>query len=327
MSEGLFDTWLTRTFGCKYPIVQGALAYISRSELVAAVSNAGGLGILASSHFENKESLRDEIQKTKGLTNKAFGVNINLFPAARPIDNDEVADVILDEGIPFVEASGGSPKAYLKRLQEGNVKFVHKVPTLRFARRMEEIGCDAVTIVTYGGGGHPGLEEVAASVIIPAAVQSLKIPILCAGGIADGRGMLASLALGACGIYMGTRFMATKECPLHEEVKQWMVKAQANDTIVIDRAIGSARRVMHNKTAERVLGMQQLNTKLEDLLPIMGGEASKRIWMDGNLDEGVLSCGQSVSLINDVPTVKELIDRIVSEAKEAWGKLNISEDG
>ena len=279
------------------------------------------LGILTSAIYDKKEDFHNEVRKTKSLTDKPFGVNLNLFPSTRAMNNDEVIEVILEEGIQFVEASGGSPKPFLDRLHAGGVKFIQKVPTLKFAKRMEEIGCDAVTVLTYGGGGHPGTEELAASVIIPASVKSLKIPVLCAGAIADGRGLVASLALGACGIYMGTRFLATKECPMNDAVKQWMVKSQASDTILIDRSIGSARRVLRNKTAERVLGMGELNAKIEDLFPLMGGEASKQLWMAGNLDQGVLSCGQAVTLVEDIPTVKELIDRIVSEATETYKKL------
>lgn len=326
MSEGFFNTPLTKSFGCTYPIVQGALGYMSRAELAAAVSNAGCLGIITSYFHENIEAFRAEVRKTKSLTDKPFGVNLNLFPASRHLNNEEVVDVVLEEGIAFVESSGGSPKPFLGRLHEGGVKVIHKVPTLRLARRMEEIGCDMVTIVTYGGGGHPGLEEVAAGVIIPAAVKSMKIPVIAAGGIADGRGMLAAFALGASGICMGTRFMATQECPLHPTVKEWMMRAEARDTVIIDRAIGSARRVMRNSTAERVLGMQALNAKVEDLLPVMGGEVSKRLWQNGDLEGGVLACGQAVTLVKDAPTVKELVERIVSEAQEALKSLNQCEE-
>ena len=296
---------------------------MSRAELAAAVSQAGGLGIITSFLYKDKQELREEIKKAKEITDKPFGININLFPtSARTIDNDDVVEVVLEEKIPLVETSGGTPKPYLERLHEGGIKVMHKVTTLPLARRMEEIGCDLVTIVTYGGGGHPGLEETAAGVIIPAAVKALKIPVLVAGGLADGRGLLAALALGAGGVLMGTRFMATKECPMHPTVKEWMVKAQAKDTMLIDQSIGSARRVMRTPNAERVLGMQELKSKIKDLLPLMGGQVSVKLWRDGDFNQGVLACGQACGLVEDAPSVKELIERMAGEAQEAWLSLS-----
>jgi nitronate monooxygenase len=308
-------------FGCKYPIMQGGLGYLSRAELAAAVSNSGGLGIITTYGLGKIDEVRAEIKKARDLTDKPFGLNINLFPAQRPINNDEIVDLIVMEKIPYVETSGRSPEQYIKRLKEGNVKVIHKVPGRRFAIHAEKIGVDIVTVVGFEGGGHPGMEEVASMVLIPATVDAVKIPVLAAGGIADGRGLLSALALGASGVVIGTRFMATKECPVHPNFKEWMVRAKETDTMIIDRSIRSARRVMRNSTAERVLGMQQIDVSLEEQLALMGGEMSQKLWKEGNLNEGVISCGQCVGLINDIPTVKEFIDRIVNQALEIWEKL------
>lgn len=295
---------------------------MSRAELAAAVSNAGCLGIITSAFYESKEAFREEVRKTKRLTDKPFGVNLNLFPSSHPIDNEDIIDVVIEEGVSFIESSGGSPKPFLKRLHENGVKVIHKVTTLKLARRVEELGCDMVTIVTYGGGGHPGLEEVAPGVIIPAATKTMKVPIIAAGGIADGSGMLAALAMGASGICMGTRFMATQESPLHPSIKEWMLQANYGDTVIIDKALGTARRVIRNSIAERVLGMQALNTKIEDQLCLMGGEVSKGLWQDGNMMCGVLCCGQSVTLVEDITSVSEFVERMVSEARAGLKRLN-----
>lgn len=321
MKNALFDTRLTRMFKCKYPIIQGGLGYWSDAELAAAVSNAGGLGVITSYQFLDKEDLRREIRKAKNLTDKPFGVNINLFPASRPVNNDGVVEIIIEEGVPFVETSGRSPEAYIERLHQGNVKVVHKVPGVRYATHAEKIGVDAVTVVGFEGGGHPGMGEVTTFVLVPITVKSVKIPVIAAGGIANGQGLLAALALGASGVTLGTRFLATKECSLHHLVKQRLLEANETDTMLIDRSIRSARRVLRNPAAERVLGMQQIDVSLDEQLIIMGGYGSKQFLDKGDLEHGVIACGQSVGLIHDLPMVKEVIERIVIEASETWEKL------
>ncbi len=308
-------------FGCRYPVIQGGLGYWSDAELAAAVCNAGGLGVITSFPFEDKKELRKEIQKAKKLTEKPFGVNINLFPASRPAANEEVVEIVIEEGVAFVETSGRSPEAYLEKLHQAGVKVIHKVPGTQYARHAEKIGVDAVTVVGFEGGGHPGMGEVTTLVLVPATKKQVKIPIIAAGGIASGAGLLAALALGAEGVTVGTRFLTTKESPLHHAVKERLLKAKETETMIIDRSIKSARRVLRNPAAERVLGMQQIGASLDEQLAVMGGQAS-RVFLDkGDLEHGVISCGQSIGLIDDAPTVKEVMERIAAEAFDAWDSL------
>jgi NAD(P)H-dependent flavin oxidoreductase YrpB (nitropropane dioxygenase family) len=326
MESALFNTRLTRLFGCRYPIIQGGLGYWSNAELAAAVSNAGGLGVITSFQFSDKRDLQKEIRKAKTLTDKPFGVNINLFPASRPGSNDEVVDIVIEEGVSFVETAGRSPEAYLERLHQGNVKVVHKVPGAQYAHHAEKVGVDAVTVVGFEGGGHPGMGEVTTFVLVPITAKLVKIPVIAAGGIANGQGLLAALALGAAGVTIGTRFLTTKESPLHPLVKESLLQAKETDTMIIDRSIRSARRVLRNPAAERVLGMQQIDASLDEQLAVMGGMASRGFLDKGDLEHGVISCGQGIGLIHDSPTVEEVINRIVKEASETWKNLGKEAD-
>jgi len=323
MGEIKFKTWLTETFGCAYPIIQGGLGYLSDAELVAAVSNAGCLGTLTTYQYKTADNVRAEIQRVRKLTDKPFGANINLFPAYSVVDTKSIAEVVAEEKLPFVETAGRAPEKWLiDMLHQAGTKVIHKVPSVRFAVHVQESGVDAVTMIGFEGGGHPGIEEVSSMVLVPCAVDSTKLPIIAAGGVADGRGLVAALALGAQGVLMGTRFMMTKECKIHDNLKRRLTEARETDTIIIDHAIRSSRRVLRNATAERVLGIQQLDPKIEELLTYMGGEVSRRLWQYGELDTGVIACGQSVGLANDIPSVNELVQRIVTQAEHILHGLN-----
>lgn len=313
MVDKPIKTRITEMFGCKYPIIQGGLGYLSRAELAAAVSNAGGMGIITSHSVNTPKELGDELRKAKTLTDKPFGVNISLFPMEREFDTMGMVDVCMEEGVAFVETIGRSPDPVVERVRRSgsNIKTIHKTVSSRFAVHAEHLGVDAVTMVGYEGGGHPGMEEIAASVLIPATVEKVRIPVIAAGGINDARGFVAALVWGAEGVLLGTRFMATKECPCHENLKQWLVRATEKDTMIIDRSIRSARRVLRNAPAERVLGMQQIDASLAEQLDVMSGAMSAKVWAEGKIDEGVISSGQGVGLIHDVPTVKEVIDSII----------------
>ena len=323
MDEIKFKTWLTENLGCDYPIIQGGLGYLSDAKLVAAVSNAGCLGTMTTYQYKTADNVRAEIRKVRELTDKPFGANINLFPAASLVDTRAVAEVVADEKVSFIETAGRAPEKWLvDMMHQAGIKIIHKVPGVRFAINSQKIGVDAVTMIGFEGGGHPGMGEVSGMVLIPRAVESTKLPIIAAGGIADGRGLVAALALGAQGVLMGTRFMMTRECKIHENLKRRLTEARETDTVIIDRAIRSSRRVLRNATAERVLGMQQLDPKMEDLLTFMGGEVSRRIWEHGELDTGVIGCGQSVGLSNDIPTVEDLVQKIIAQAGDILIGLN-----
>jgi len=292
--------------------------------LVAAVSNAGGLGILASTTFETKEELREEIRKTKSLTDKPFGVNLNLFPMMRPRSVEEDIDIFVDEGIEVVESSGASPESYVPRLKEAGVKIIHKVPAVRFAQKAEGVGVDAVTIVGFECAGHPGMDDVTSLVLVPLTVDALKIPVVAGGGFCDARSFVAALALGADGVVMGTRFVATHECLAHPKIKEWLIKAKETDTTLIDRSIGFPMRVIKNKPAEKALEMDKRGASLEELLTVISGALGKKAWIEGDLDAGVVSLGMAVGRIHEIVSVKEVIDGIIEEAKAICKRLNLT---
>jgi NAD(P)H-dependent flavin oxidoreductase YrpB (nitropropane dioxygenase family) len=320
----MFKTRITELFGIKYPIIAGGMHLLSRAELVAAVSNAGGLGILASTTFETKEELREEIRKTKSLTNKPFGVNLNLFPMMRPRSVEEDIDIFVDEGIEVVESSGASPEPYVPQLKETGVKIIHKVPAVRFARKAESAGVDAVTIVGFECAGHPGMDDVTSLILVPLTVDALKIPVVAGGGFCDARSFVVALALGAEGVVMGTRFVATHECVAHPKIKEWLVKAKETDTTLIDRSIGLPMRVIKNKPADKALEMDKRGASLEELLTVISGALGKKAWIGGDLDAGVVSLGMAVGRINEIVSVKEVIDDIIEEAKAICKRLNLT---
>jgi len=320
----MFTTRLTRLLGIEYPIIQGGMNRISRAELAAAVSNAGGLGILYSANLDTEEKLREEIRRTRSLTDKPFGVNINLFPAARPVDTERYIDIAIDEGVGIVETAGRSPDRYMERLKQGGVKVIHKAPgAVKFARRAEKIGCDAVCIVGYESGGSPGFDDTSSLVLVRATADAVKIPVIASGGFVDAQGFVAALALGADGVCMGTRFMATRECPVHPRFKEWLLRANETDAVIVGRTIGLLSRVLKNEMVARVLEMEKEGATLETLMPLISGENTTRVLFEGELDAGIAHCGQCIGLIHDIPAVKEVIDDIIRGAGEVIkNKLN-----
>lgn len=318
----MFKTRITELFGIEHPIIGGAMHLLSRAELVAAISNAGGLGILASTTFENLEDLRAEIQKTRELTKKPFGVNLNLFPAMRPRPIEKDIDLFIDEGVEIIESSGSSPEPYIARLKEAGIKIIHKVPGVRYARTAERIGCDAVTVVGFECGGHPGLDDVTSLILVPETVDAVSVPVCAGGGFCDSRSFLAALALGAEGVVMGTRFVATEECIAHPKIKEWIVNAKDNDTIIMGKAYRLASRLAKNKPALIAQEMEAKGASLEEVLPVISGAKGKEAWMEGDIDAGVLSMGMVVGRIDRILTVKEVIDEIINGAKKILERLN-----
>ena len=317
----MFQTRLTELFDIKYPIISGGMYWIGRAELVAAVANAGGLGFLVGATFENLDDLRAEIRKARDLTDGPIGLNINLFPALRPQPIEAWVEIACEEKIPVVETSGRSPEAIVAPLHAGGIKIMHKVAGVRYARTVERVGCDAVSVVGHECGGHPGMDEVTTLIMVPATVDAVSIPVVAAGGFADGRGLVAALALGADAVLMGTRFMATKECRGHPGWKEWLVNAAETDTAYLMKSINNPQRVIKNAVSAKVMEMEAQGATLEDLLPIIAGQGGA-VFDDGKLDSQLASAGQAVGLIHDVPTVKELIDQIVEEAVQIRERLN-----
>ncbi len=318
----MFNTRITEMLGIEYPIIQGGMAWVSCPELAAAVSNAGGLGILVSAFCATKEDLREEIRKTKSLTDKPFGVNISLFPSMRTLPNDEYIEAIIEEGVPVVETSGHkAPTEYVPRLREGNVKIIHKCAAVKHAKTAQRVGADAVTVVGMENGGATGMLDVGTFVLIQAAAKAISIPLIAGGGIVDARGFVAALALGAEGVVIGTKFMATHEAPLHPNFKNWLVRSEETDTVVVMRSIRNTHRAIKSPIVSRLLEMEARNAPLEELQTIIGGRHSEEVLKDGKLDSGVGMAGQAVGLIDRVVSVKEVIDEIVEGAKEILPRL------
>ena len=312
----MFKTRITELFNIEYPIIQGGMMWLSRAELVAAVSNAGGLGILTAFSCGSPEGLAVEIEKTRDLTDKPFGVNITLLPTLRPVDIDGYLDVIVKSGIKIIETAGRNPGPYMERIKAGGIKVIHKCTTVRFALKSQQIGCDAVSIDGFECAGHPGEEDITSLILIPLTVDALDIPVIASGGFGDGRGFAAALSLGAEGVNMGTRFMATQESPAHPKVKEWLVKSSEGDTMLLERSLRNTMRILKNATAEKVLKMEEQGAILEELAPLISGHEGKKLLDTGDLEHGLLASGQVVGLIRDIPTVKQLIDDIISEARE-----------
>ena len=312
----MFKTRVTEMLGIEYPIICGGMSFITRAEFAACVSNAGGFGIITSAHLETPTALRDEIRKTKSLTDKPFGVNISMFPSARPIPNREFVEVIVEEGVKAVETSGQqSPEEYVPRLREGKVIVIHKASTVRHCLTAQEVGANILAIIGMATGGHAGMDDVSTLVLVPALADATKVPVVAGGGLGDGRGLISALALGAEGIVMGTRFVATKECPVHPNYKEWLLKATERDTTLVMRSLRNTLRVLRTKTTEELQKLEARGASIQEMLPIIGRNASKRVALEGDLDAGQAVVGEIAGLIHDIPTVKELIDRITSEAK------------
>ncbi|MCL0097900.1 nitronate monooxygenase [Dehalococcoidia bacterium] len=311
----MFQTRLTQLLGIEYPIIQGGMQWISRAELVGAVSNSGGLGILSALTFASPAELAAEIRKTRSITDKPFGVNLTMLPTLHPVDIDSYIDVIVEEGVRIVETAGRSPEQYMERLKAGGIKVIHKCVAVRFARTAERIGCDVVSIDGYECAGHPGEEDVTSLILIPLAADAVKIPVVASGGFGDARGLVAALALGAEGINMGTRFMVTQEAPIHPRVKQWLIEASERDTMLILRSLRNSVRVLRNPVAENVAAMEKQGATVEEMAPLISGQGGKELLETGE-GAGLQACGQVVGLIRDIPSVKEVIDRIIDEARD-----------
>ena len=317
----MLETRITEMLGIKYPIVQGGMAWIATAEVVAAVSNAGGLGILGSIMFPTPERLREEIHKTRQLTDKPFGVNITLLPSMRELPNDGFVQVVCEEKIPVVETTAGKPEKYIDTLKKANVKVMHKVGSIQHAQHAERLGADAIILVGFEGAGHPLMDDVSLWNLIPCAVDTLKVPVLAAGASSDGRQLVAALALGASAIVAGTIFVVSKESPAHPNLKQAFVNASECDTVLIQRTIQNQTRAFKNKTSLEVQALEDRKASFEELIPLIKGELVRQAYMEGKVDTGCFTAGQGLGLIKEVLSIKEIIDNFVTGAQAVIKRL------
>ncbi|KPA12038.1 nitronate monooxygenase family protein [Candidatus Magnetomorum sp. HK-1] len=310
-------TRITELFNIKHPIIQGGMHYVAFAELAAAVSNAGGLGIITGLTQKTPTDLLKEIKRCREMTDKPFGVNLTFLPTVTAPDYPGYIKAIIDGGIKIVETAGRNPQEYLPQLQDAGIKVIHKCTSVRHALKAEKIGCDAVSVDGFECGGHPGEDDIPNMILLPRASEELKIPFVASGGMADGRSLVASLSLGAEGVNMGTRFIATKEAPVHENVKKAIVAATELDTRLVMRPLRNTERVLNNAAVERLIEKEERlgkNIKFEDIFEEVAGVYPK-IMTEGTMDAGVWSCGMVAGLIHDIPSCEELINRIMSEAE------------
>ena len=311
-------TPITEMFGIEHPIIQGGMHYVGFAEMAAAVSNAGGLGIITALTQKTPADLANEIARCKDMTDKPFGVNLTFLPSVNPPDYPGYIKAIIEGGVKAVETAGNNPAQVLPVLKDAGIKVIHKCTAVRHALKAQNIGCDAVSVDGFECGGHPGEDDVPNMILLPRAADELDIPFVSSGGQADGRSLVASLAMGAAGMNMGTRFIATKEAPVHDNVKQAIVAASELDTRLVMRPLRNTERVLNNAGVERLLEKEKRlgsDIKFEDIIEEVAGVYPK-IMVNGEMDAGAWSCGMVAGLIHDIPTCKELIDRIMAEAHD-----------
>ncbi len=318
----MFKNKITRMLGIKYPIIGGTMMSISKADFVAAISNAGGLGILASAIYHSKQDFAAAIDRIRQLTDKPFAVNINLFPSIRPINNDDYMDVLVEKKVKIVETSGHSaPEELCARFKQAGMTWIHKCVGIRYAKKVEKMGADIVTVVGYENGGATGKLDIGTIVLVPCIKDAVDLPVIGGGGVSDGRGVAAVLSLGASAVIIGSRLMMTKECPIHDNLKQSLCNATELDTMLIMRSIGATHRVWNNAAAQKCLEIEKAKGDFDEVLSIVAGDKARKMYDEGDIDVGVVSLGQGVGLVHDIPTVKELFDRIMDEAEKTVLKL------
>jgi NAD(P)H-dependent flavin oxidoreductase YrpB (nitropropane dioxygenase family) len=320
-------TRITELLGIEYPIVQGGMMWVGTADLAAAVSNAGGLGIITALNSPTAEELSKEIARCRQMTSKPFGVNITVLPSIKPPPYEEYLKAIIAGGVKIVETAGRNPQPFMSAFKQAGIKVIHKCTSVRHALKAESIGCAAISVDGFECAGHPGEDDVTNLVLLPAVAAKVSIPILASGGIGNGQQMAAAFALGAEGINMGTRFVATQEAPVHENVKQALVDADERQTTLIFRTLNNTARVFNNKIAEEVLSIeaQPGDTDFADIQPLVAGtRGRKEVLEEGDINGGVWAAGMVMGLIDDIPTCEVLLKRIVAEAREAAEKsLNL----
>jgi NAD(P)H-dependent flavin oxidoreductase YrpB (nitropropane dioxygenase family) len=315
-TEGsMIRTRFTELVGVEHPIVQGGMQWVGRAELVAAVANAGALGFITALTQPTPEDLTKEIARCRGLTDKPFGVNLTILPSIKPPPYAEYRQAIIESGIKIVETAGNKPQEHVTEFRKHGIKVVHKCTSVRHALSAERMGVDAISIDGFECAGHPGEDDTPGLILIPTAADKVKIPMIASGGFGDGRGLVAALALGAEGINMGTRFMATKESPIHQLIKEKIVANDERETELIFRSMRNTSRVARNAVSTKVVAMEKEGAKFEDIRELVAGARGKMVYASGDADEGIWSAGQVQGLIHDIPSCAELISRIIRDAE------------
>ncbi|MBF6223575.1 NAD(P)H-dependent flavin oxidoreductase [Nocardia abscessus] len=312
----MLRTRFTEKFGVEHPIVQGGMMWVGRAELVAAVADAGGLGFITALTQPTPDDLRREIERTRELTDKPFGVNVTILPSINPPPYAEYVRAIIDSGVEIVETAGSNPEPFLPYYKDAGIKVLHKCTSVRHALKAERIGVDGVSIDGFECAGHPGEDDVPGLVLIPAAARELSIPMIASGGIADARGLVAALALGADGVNMGTRFLCTQESSIDQKVKEKIVANSERDTQLIFRTMRNTARVADNEISRKVVEIEEAGGTFDDVRDLVAGARGRRVFEEGDLDAGIWSVGLCQGLIHDIPTCAELIGRMVTEAEQ-----------
>jgi NAD(P)H-dependent flavin oxidoreductase YrpB (nitropropane dioxygenase family) len=318
-----FKTKITEMLGIEHPILCGGMQWVSRAELVAAVGDAGGLGFITAESFETPEDLREEIKKIRSLTDKPFGVNLSMVPEfGLPERTLKFCEVICEEGVNVVETAGRSPQPLMPKLKAGGVKVIHKLTSVRHALSAQRIGVDAVTMVGFGSGGHIGNDNVASFILITKAVAVMDIPVIAGGGVCSGKGFLGALAMGAEAVLMGTAFLMTKECPVHQNIKDRLVEIKETDTTLLLTTIKNPVRCIKNKLADECLAIEEEGASFEEIIKTVAGGKGQVAYHTGDADAAPISCGQIAGLIDEIKTAGEVIEDILTEAEDLLKRLN-----
>jgi nitronate monooxygenase len=313
----MFQTKMTEMLGIKYPIQCGTMHALTTAEVVAPFANAGCLCCLPSAYYETKEELLEEVRKVRDETDQPFGINVGLFPEMRiTVTPEERIDWVIESGVKILETAGRSPEPHRKQISDAGLVHIHKCARVRDAIKAEKVGVDIVSVVGTECGGHPSMEEVGFIVLIPAAIDATTIPLIAGGGICDGRSMVAALALGAAGVNIGTRFMATREFPIHQGFKDLLLECDEKETLLVMKSLRNPSRVLRTAWSARILDMEAQGATLEDLAPLISGSVSRVGWREGTVEEGMYPGGQVVGRIHDLPSIPDLVKRIVEEAEE-----------
>ena len=313
----MFETRVTEMLGIRYPIIGGTMASISDADFVAAISNAGGIGVLASIIYQTEDEFAAAIDRVRELSDRPFAVNLNFFPAQFPVSQQEYTEIMVEKGANIVETSGhmAPPEELCRRFKEAGMIWIHKCVGLRYALKAQGLGADIITVVGYENGGATGKLDIGTLVLVPTIANGVQVPVIGGGGVSDGRGFAAVLALGAEGVIMGTRLLATQECPIHENLKQALVSATELDTMLIMRSVGT-HRVWTNAAATKCAEIEATGASFEEILKIVSGDNSRRAFYEGDLECGVVPCGQGIGQVHDIPTVRDLFDSIIAQATE-----------